>query len=119
MSEGYYYPAPSTQDVLMYSCGKDIHSVFDCVWDFEQVDLDDSTAELCATHTPFRMLKSKTLPVGVKQAPTIYQHCQDNAFASKYKPKCYKVMSLCNGSKESSPMGFSLCRPCTKTYKTQ
>ena len=33
-------------------------SLFDCVWGLEQIDLDESTSEICSTITPFGTFKS-------------------------------------------------------------
>ena len=98
----YYYPAPDADMVLMEACGKRFHSLFDCVWGFEQIDLDDSTAELCSTITPFGVFKSKKLPMGVKQGPGIYQHMQDNAFQCEYKESGEK---LCNAFFDDTHIG--------------
>ena len=37
----YYDPAPEADVVLSEACGKDIHTVLDCVWGFEQIDTDE------------------------------------------------------------------------------
>ena len=86
VSEDYYYPAPEADQVLMDACGKEYHSLFDCVWGFEQIDVDDETAELLSVITPFGTYRSKKLPMGVKQGPGIYQHMQDHAFSCEHKP---------------------------------
>ena len=86
VTEDYYYPAPEADSVLMEACGKRYHSLLDCVWGFEQIDVDAPTSELLATITPFGTFKSKKLLMGVKQGPGIYQHMQGNAFCNEYKP---------------------------------
>ena len=93
-TEDYYYPAPEADSVLMEACGKKFHSLFDCVWGFEQIDVDKPTSELLSTITPFGTFKSKKLPMGVKQGPGIYQHMQDNAFCNEYKPNGDKLCSV-------------------------
>ena len=96
-TEDYYYPAPEADQVLMDACGKELHSVFDCVWGFEQIDVDEETAEICSTMTPFGIFKSKKLPQGIKQGPAIYQHMQDSAFKGEYKsngdPLCHVFLT--------------------------
>ena len=89
----YYYPAPEADMVLMEACGKDKHTLLDCVWGFEQIDLDEASQEICSTITPFGVWKTKKLPMGVKQGPGIYQHMQDSAFQNHFKPDGDK---LCN-----------------------
>ena len=86
VSEDYYHPAPEADKVLLDACGKEVHSVFDCVWGFEQIDLDDPTSEILSTITPFGTFKSKKMPMGIKQGPAIYQHLQDHAFCNEFKP---------------------------------
>ena len=92
-TEDYYYPAPDAEAVLQDACGKDYQTTLDCVWGFEQIDTDESTAELCSTVTSFGVYKSKKLPQGIKQGPAIYQHLQDTAFDTEFKPTGEK---LCN-----------------------
>ena len=87
----YHYPAPEADVVLTEACGKDMHSVLDCAWGFEQIDTDESTSELCSIVTSFGVFKSKTLPQGIKQGPAIYQHLQDDAFENEYKPNGEKL----------------------------
>ena len=94
VSEDYYYPAPEADDVLMRACGKEYHSVFDCVWGFSQLDVDDETAENLSTITPFGVFKTKRLPEGVKQGPSIYQHLQDTALGSEYKQSGEKLCDV-------------------------
>ena len=94
VTEDYYYPAPEADSVLMEACGKRYHSLFDCVWGFEQIDVDDKSAELLSTLTPLGIFKSRKLPMGVKQGPPIYQHMQDNAFCNEYKPNGDKLCSV-------------------------
>ena len=91
VTEDYYYPAPEADTCLMEACGKKYHTLFDCVWGFEQIDVDDATAELLSTITPFGTFKSKKLPMGVKQGPAIYQHMQDSAFCNESKPNGDKL----------------------------
>ena len=93
-TEDYYYPAPEADTVLMDACGKEFHSLFDCVWGFEQIDVDDETAEILSTITPFGIFKSKKLPMGVKQGPSIYQHMQDSAFCDEHKPNGDKLCQV-------------------------
>ena len=78
----------------MDACGKEFHSLFDCVWGFEQIDVDDETAEILSTITPFGTFKSKKLPMGVKQGPSIYQHMQDSAFCDEHKPNGDKLCQV-------------------------
>ena len=94
VTEDYYYPAPEADRVLMDACGKSFHSLFDCVWGFEQIDTDDYTAEITSTVTPFGVFKSKKLPMGVKQGPAIYQHMQDTAFSYEYKADGERLCSV-------------------------
>ena len=93
-TEDYFYPAPEADTCLMEACGKCYHSLFDCVWGFEQIDVDGPTAELLSTITPFGTFKSKKLPMGVKQGPGIYQHMQDNALGNEYKGNGEKLCSV-------------------------
>ena len=78
----------------MNACGKEYHTVVDCVWGFSQVSVDDETAELLSTITPFGVFKSKKLPEGVKQGPSIYQHVQENALGSEYKDNGEKLCDV-------------------------
>ena len=94
ISVDYYYPAPEADSCLMEACGKEIHTVLDCVWGFEQIDVDEATSEICATITPFGVFRPKKLPQGVKQGPAIYQHMQDNAFQCQYKRNGEKLASV-------------------------
>ena len=103
-TEEYYYPSPEADKVLSDACGYELHSLFDCVWGFEQIDLDEPTSELCSTLTPFGVYKSKKLPMGVKQGPPIYQHMQDNAFQHEYKPNGDK---LCNVFFDDTPVSYT------------
>ena len=96
VTEDYYYPAPEADQVLMDACGKELHSVFDCVWGFEQIDVDEETAEICSTMTPFGIFKSKKLPQGIKQGPAIYQHMQDSAFKGEYNSGCTSACCQAN-----------------------
>ena len=91
VSEDYYYPTPDADRVLMDACGKSFHFLFDCVWGFEQIDLDDESSELPSTITPFGVFKSKRLQMGIKQGPGIYQHMQEDAFCGEYKPNGDKL----------------------------
>ena len=91
VTEDYYHPPPEADQVLMNACGKSFHTVFDCVWGFSQIDTDDATSELLATITPFGVYKAKKLPEGVKQGPAIYQHMQDSALGSEFKPNGDKL----------------------------
>ena len=61
------------------------HDLIVC-WGFAQLDTDEETSRLLSTITPFGVFKSKKLPEGVKQGPAIYQHMQDNAIGSEFKP---------------------------------
>ena len=69
------------------------YSLFLIVLGFEQIDTDESTAELCSTVTSFGVFKSKKLSQGMKQGPAVYQHLQDTAFDTEYKPN---GETLCN-----------------------
>ena len=86
ITQDYYCPAPEADQCLLEACGKSVHSLLDCVWGFEQIDLDESTSAICSAITPFGVYKSKKLPMGVKQGPAIYQHMQDSAFEAEFKP---------------------------------
>ena len=101
-TEDYYYPAPDAEAVLQDACGKEYQTTLDCVWGFEQIDTDESTAELCSTVTSFGVYKSKKLPQGIKQGPAIYQHLQDTAFDIEFKPTGEK---LCNVFFDDTHMG--------------
>ena len=94
LTEDYYCPAPESDTVFMNACAKPFHSLFDCVWGSEQIDVDDEIAELLSTIIPFGAFKSKKLPIGVKQGPGIYQHMQDNALAAEYKPNGEKLSDV-------------------------
>ena len=94
VSEDYYYPAPEADQVLMNACGKLYHTLMDCVWGFSQISVDEQTEVLLSTITPFGVYKTKRLPEGVKQGPSIYQHVQDSALGAEFKPSGEKLCSV-------------------------
>ena len=67
LTEDYYYPAPDAEAVLLEACGQKFHSLFDCVWGFEQIDLYEESSVLCSTITPFGVYRPKKLPMGLSR----------------------------------------------------
>ena len=94
LTEDYYYPAPDAEATLLEACGHKFHSLFDCVWGFEQIDLDEESSVLCSTITPFGVYRPKKLPMGIKQGPAIYQHMQNTAFECEYKPTGVRLCEI-------------------------
>ena len=85
MTEDYYYPAPEADQILMRACGQQFHTTMDCVWGFSQLDVDEETSAILSTITPFGVYKTKKLPEGVKQGPSLFQHFQATALGHEVK----------------------------------
>ena len=85
VTEDYYYPAPEADQILMRACGQQFHTTMDCVWGFSQLDVDEETSAILSTITPFGVYKTKKLPEGVKQGPSLFQHFQATALGHEVK----------------------------------
>ena len=71
------YPIPHIDDLCAKMNGGKLFTTLDLSDAYLQVELDDSSKEICVINTPYGMYKYNRMPFGISSAPAIFQQVMD------------------------------------------
>ncbi|KFD58262.1 hypothetical protein M513_01025 [Trichuris suis] len=94
------YPLPTVTELLTALAGGVLFSKLDLAQAYQQLKVDDQTAELLTLNTPKGLMQVKRLPFGVDVAPSIFQRFIDSLLAGLDGVKAYLDDVLITGRTE-------------------
>ena len=71
------YPIPHIDDLCAKMNGGKFFTTLDLSDAYLQVELDDSSKEICVINTPYGMYKYNRMPFGISSAPAVFQQVMD------------------------------------------
>ncbi|KHJ44154.1 reverse transcriptase [Trichuris suis] len=94
------YPLPTVTELMAALAGGVLFTKLDLTQAYQQLRVDDETAELLTLNTPKGLMEMTRLPFGVDVAPSIFQRFMDTCMAGLEGVKAYLDDVLITGRSE-------------------